>query len=170
MLHCNPTSLLSENTMFDMQHPWWEFIVRGFVIYTVLLVMVRITGKRTVGQFTPFDLLVVMLLSEGVSNSLNAGDESLTAGLIVAATLVGLDLLIAFASTYSKRIDGVIQGHPVLIGRDGVIYRDVLKRERVPEADVETALRSADCSLEDMRMAVLEADGNINIMKKPQHA
>jgi uncharacterized membrane protein YcaP (DUF421 family) len=154
--------------MFDMSLPWWEFIVRALVVYAVLLVMVRVSGKRTVGQFTPFDLLVVMLLSEGVSASLSGGDESIPGGLLVAGTLVALDMLIAFVTSRSKKMDTVLQGHPVLIGRDGVIYREVLKRERVPEADVETALRGADCQLEDMRMAVLEADGNINIMKRQQ--
>jgi uncharacterized membrane protein YcaP (DUF421 family) len=152
--------------MFDMQAPWWEFIVRATVVYLVLLVMVRVTGKRTVGQFTPFDLLVVMLLSEGVSGSLNAQDDSLPGGLIVAATLVVLDVLIAVITSRSRKADAMLQGNPVLIGRDGVIYKDVLKRERVPLADVEKALRGADCQIEDMRMAILESDGNINIMKK----
>lgn len=152
--------------MFDLSIPWWEFIVRAAVVYLVLLVMVRITGKRTVGQFTPFDLIVVMLLSEAVSGSLAAQDESLAGGLIVAATLVALDMLIAVATSRSRKVDAVMEGNPVLIGRDGVIYRDVLKRERVPVADFEKALRGADCDLEDMRMAILESDGNINIMKK----
>lgn len=152
--------------MFDLSAPWWEFAVRGAVVYLVLLAMVRLTGKRTVGQFTPFDLIVVMLLSEAVSGSLNAGDESLPGGLIVAATLVLLDVLIALATARSTRADAVLQGQPVLVGRDGVIYDEVLKRERVPRADVEKALRGSDCDLEDMRMAILEADGNISIMKK----
>ena len=152
--------------MFDMQVPWWEFIVRATVVYLVLLVMVRLSGKRTVGQFTPFDLIVVMLLSEAVSGSLNAQDESLPGGLIVAASLVVLDFVIAVATSRSKKLDAVLEGNPVLIGRDGVIYKDVLRRERVPEADVEKALRHADCDLEDMRMAILESDGNINIMKR----
>ncbi len=153
--------------MFDMHAPWWEFVVRATVVYLVLLAMVRVTGKRTVGQFTPFDLLVVMLLSEGVSGSLGGGDESLPGGLIVAATLVLLNVLIAIATARSRRLDEALQGRPVLIGRDGVIYREVLARERVPLADLEKALRGADCQIEDLRMAILEADGNINIMKKP---
>lgn len=152
--------------MFDMQAPWWEFVVRAAVVYLVLLVMVRLSGKRTVGQFTPFDLIVVMLLSEAVSGSLNAQDESLPGGLIVAATLVLVDLAIAVATSRSKKLDALMEGNPVLIGRDGVIYKEVLRRERVPEADVEKALRKADCDLEDMRMAILESDGNINIMKR----
>jgi uncharacterized membrane protein YcaP (DUF421 family) len=152
--------------MFDLNTPWWELIARGAIVYAVLLVMVRLTGKRTVGQFTPFDLIVVMLLSESVSNALHGGDESVPAGLIVAATLVGLDVLIAVASSRSAKVDSTLQGNPVLVGRDGVIYKDVLKRERVPEADVERALRAADCDIEQMRMAILESDGNISILKQ----
>jgi uncharacterized membrane protein YcaP (DUF421 family) len=155
-----------EKNMFDMHLPWWEFIVRAGVVYLVLLAMVRITGKRTVGQFTPFDLVVVLLLSESVSGSINGQDESLTGGLIAATTLLSLDFLIAVGSSRSRRFDTLVQGNPVLIGRDGVVYEDVLKRERVPRGDMDKALREADCQIEDMRMAILEADGNINIMKK----
>jgi uncharacterized membrane protein YcaP (DUF421 family) len=152
--------------MFDLQIPWWEFIVRASVVYIALLVMVRLTGKRTVGQFTPFDLIVVMLLAEAVSDSLRGGDESLVGGLIAAATLVTIDVVIAFASARSRKVDKMLQGTPVVIGRDGVVYKDVLKSQRVPEADLEKALRSADCQIEDMRMAILEADGNISILKR----
>jgi len=154
--------------MFDMQNPWWEFVVRALAVYVVLLVLVRITGKRSVGQFTPFDLIVVMLLSESVSGSLNAQDESLPGGLIAATTLMALNLLLGFVSSRSRRVDSLIEGKPVLVGRDGKIYKDVLRRERVAEADVEKALREADCQPEDMRMAILEADGSITIMKREQ--
>jgi uncharacterized membrane protein YcaP (DUF421 family) len=153
--------------MFDMKAPWWEFILRAGVVYLALLAMVRVSGKRTVGQFTPFDLVVVMLLSEAVSGSINAQDASLPGGLLAAATLVTLDVLIAIGTARNRRFGAVMQGNPVLVGRDGVIYEDVLKRERVPRGDVEKALRDADCEVEDMRMAILEADGNINIMKRP---
>ena len=153
--------------MFDMQLPWWEFAVRAGVVYLVLLAMVRLTGKRTVGQFTPFDLIVVLLLSEAVSGSIAGQDESLTGGLIAAATLLLLNVLIAYASSRSKRFDTLVEGNPVLVGRDGVVYEDVLKRQRVTRADFDKALREADCELRDMRLAILEADGIINIMKKP---
>ena len=152
--------------MFSMQLPWWEFILRATVVYLVLLAMVRLTGKRTVGQFTPFDLIVVLLLSEAVSGSINGQDDSLPGGLLGAATLLVLDVLISVASSRSGKLDALVQGSPVLIGRDGVIYKDVLRRERVPESDFHKALRDADCEIEDMRMAILEADGNINVMKK----
>jgi uncharacterized membrane protein YcaP (DUF421 family) len=152
--------------MFDMQLPWWEFIVRAAIVYAVLLVLVRISGKRTVGQFTPFDLVVVMLLAEAVTESLSGGDESLVGGLIVAVTLIVLDIGLAIAGARSKKFDKVIQGEPVLVGRDGEIYKEVLKREKVAEEDLDKALRENDCQLEDMRMAVLEVDGQISILKR----
>jgi len=152
--------------MFDMQHPWWEFIVRAAVIYLVLLAMVRMTGKRTVGQFTPFDLIVVMLLAEAVSGSINGQDESLQGGVIAATTLILLNFGISMLTARSKKADAVLEGKPVLVGRDGSIYEDVLKKQRVPVSDVEQALREHDCDLENMLMAVLEADGQISILKR----
>ncbi len=151
--------------MFDMDLPWWEFIFRTFVVYVCLMLMVRVSGKRTVGQFTPFDLIVVMLLAEAVTNSLTGGDQSLAGGLIAAATLIVLNLVTSWASSRSRRIDTALEGSPTLIGRDGQLYKEVLQRERVPEADVEQALREADCDMKDMRCAFLEADGKISILK-----
>jgi uncharacterized membrane protein YcaP (DUF421 family) len=154
--------------MLDLQLPWWEFLLRAALVYLALLVMVRVTGKRTVGQFTPFDLVVVMLLAEAVSNSLSGGDQSLVGGLLAAGTLVALDVALSFATSRSARLDKLIEGSPVLIARDGVIYADVLKRERVAPSDVDAALREADCDLENLRMAILESDGKISVLKKQQ--
>lgn len=151
--------------MFDMDLPWWEFIARGGVIYIFLLVMVRLTGKRTIGQFTPFDLLIVMLLSEAVSNSLNDGDSSLQGGMITATTLIALNVIIAIATSRSRKIAEMIDGRPVLLGRDGHIFTDVVKKCRVAEGDVEQALREADCPLHKMKCAFLEPDGKITILQ-----
>jgi len=152
--------------MFDMDLPWWEFIVRGAAVYLILLAMVRLSGRRTVGQFTPFDLLVVMLLSEAVSNSLSGGDDSLSGGLIIAATLIALNTAVATISANSKRASSILDGTAVLIGRDGQFYDKVVKRCRITESDLEQSLRSADCTREDMQCAFLEADGEITIQKK----
>jgi uncharacterized membrane protein YcaP (DUF421 family) len=152
--------------MFDLQASWWEFPVRAVVIYVALLILVRVSGRRTVGQFTPFDLLVVMLLSESVSSSLNAGEESVTAGLLTAATLVALNVAISYATSRSVKLQGLVEGRAVLVGRNGEIFHDVLNRHRVPLADVEQALREADCAQADMKFACLEADGQISILKE----
>jgi len=151
--------------MFDLQTEWWELPLRAVVIYSTLLVMVRVSGRRTVGQFTPFDLLVVMLLSESVSSSLNGGEESVTGGLLAAATLVALNVVVAFATSRSAGLQTLMEGRPVLVGRDGKIFGDVLKKHRVPVSDVEQALREADCEKAEMKFACLEADGQISILK-----
>jgi uncharacterized membrane protein YcaP (DUF421 family) len=152
--------------MTDMDLPWWEFVVRAAIIYLFLLVMVRVSGKRTVGQFTPFDLLVVMLLSEGVSNSLSGGDTSLLGGLLVAATLIAINLMVAFATARSQKIQELVEGRPVLIGRDGEVFRERLQEQHVSMTDFNQALREADCELVNMRCAFLEIDGKITIQQK----
>ncbi|MDB5870250.1 MAG: hypothetical protein JWP96_2582 [Polaromonas sp.] len=152
--------------MFDMALPWWELTVRAALIYFALLLMVRISGKRTVGQFTPFDLLVVMLLSESVSASLSGGDNSLTAGLILAGTLILINLAIAFLTARSHKIQNVIEGRPILIGRHGEIFKDRLLANHISSLDFDQALREVDCEIQDMRCAFLEADGKISILKE----
>lgn len=152
--------------MFGFSLPWWEFIVRAAAVYLVLMLMVRLAGKRTVGQFTPFDLLVVMLLSESVSNSLSGGDESLVGGLVVAATLMVLNTAFAVASARSRRVEEVTEGTPVLVGRDGQVFEQVLKRERVGIGEFEKALREADCDLAEVKCAFLETDGSFSILKR----
>ncbi|MDQ7990808.1 MAG: hypothetical protein REI09_14335 [Candidatus Dactylopiibacterium sp.] len=152
--------------MFEMHLPWYEFVIRGAVVYGVLLVMVRISGKRTVGQFTPFDLLVVMLLSEAVSTSLGGGDESLPGGLLVAATLVALNLLLAFATARSAAFERLVEGAPVLIARNGECFAQVLRSNHVSRGDFDKVLREQDCALADVLCAFLEVDGNISLIRR----
>lgn len=152
--------------MFDMDLPWWEFIVRAAAVYAILLLLVRISGHRTIGQFTPFDLLVVLLLSETVSNSLTGGDNSMVGGLIGAATLLALNATVAILTSRSKKMAQLFDGHPVLIGRDGEFFDDVMKRYRLAPADIEEALRESDVPRNEMKFAFLEIDGQISILTK----
>ncbi|MGW8390698.1 DUF421 domain-containing protein [Pseudoduganella sp. HUAS MS19] len=151
--------------MFDLDLPWWEYIARGIAIYGVLLIMMRLSGKRTIGQFTPFDLLVVMLLSESVSPGLTGGDDSVAGGLIVVLTLVALNVAIAFITARSKKAADLMEGSAVLLGRDGKVFKAALRRNHVAESDLEQSLREADCPLEKMKYAFLEADGKITILQ-----
>jgi uncharacterized membrane protein YcaP (DUF421 family) len=151
--------------MFELDTPWWEVLTRAVVIYAALLILVRLSGRRTVGQFTPFDLLVVLLLSESVSNGLVGGDQSLLGGLMAAAMLIALNMLVALVTSRSFRAQELIEGRPALMGRDGEIFQEVLKRHRIPLRDVERSLREADCDLKDMKVMFLEADGHISILQ-----
>ena len=152
--------------MLDMSLEWWEFIVRGTIVYLALLVIVRMSGKRTIGQFTPFDLLVVMLLSEAVSSSMVGGDESVIGGLIVVITMVFLNVAIAYIASRNQRFENLIEGTEVLLGRDGKVFSDALKANRIGRNEVERALDAADMKLEEMAFMILEADGTINVVSK----
>jgi uncharacterized membrane protein YcaP (DUF421 family) len=150
--------------MLDLTVPWWELVVRGVAVYVVLLIMVRATGKRALGQFTPFDLLVMLLLSEAVSNSLNAGDESLFGGLLIAGVLILLDHVVSMLSARSERFKILVEGRPTLLGANGRFDEAALRRENVAFADVQKRLREENCELEDVEKAYLETDGNISIV------
>lgn len=150
--------------------PWWEFILRATCVYALLLLMVRLSGKRTIGQFTPFDLLVVLLLGEAAGSSMTGNDNSLLGGLLAAGTLIGLNAVVANLTARSRRLEIFFDGRPVVLGENGRIFTDVLRRERVGAMDMEKALREADCELGDLRLALLEPDGSISVMKRKRPA
>ena len=153
--------------LFELAMPWWEFVLRAVVVYFLLLAMLRLSGKRTVGQFTPFDLLVVVLLGTAVQNSLIGEDYSLLGGLILAATLIACNWLVGFASARSQRVDDLVEGCPVLLARDGQLFDAVLRRQNINARDVDEALR--DNGLSDVSRAALvtlEVDGTITVVPR----
>jgi uncharacterized membrane protein YcaP (DUF421 family) len=147
--------------------PWWQLVLRAVIVYVVLLVMVRLSGKRTVGQFTPFDLILIVLLGNAVQNSLVGEDKSLLGGLILAGTLIGLNGLTGWITARSRRLDRWIEGSPVLLVRDGEVFDSVLRRQQVSLADLKQALRQADCDeMGEVALAVLETNGHISVVKR----
>ncbi len=154
-------------SLFDLGMPWWEFVLRATAVYVVVLVMVRLSGKRTVGQFTPFDLLVVVLLGTAVQNSLIGEDTSLLGGLILAATLLGLNWGVGKLSSRSRRFDEWVEGKPVILVRHGHLFRDELARQSLSERDFAIARRSAGyATLSDIALAVLESSGEITFIRR----
>lgn len=154
-------------SLFGLAMPWWEFVFRAIVVYVVVLLLVRITGKRAVGQFTPFDLLLVVLLGNAVQNSLIGEDVSLLGGLILAATLLALNWTVGMLTAHHPRLDRIVEGAPVLLARDGQVFERVLRRENVSHADFESAKRRAQCRSDgDIAMAVLETSGDITLIRR----
>jgi uncharacterized membrane protein YcaP (DUF421 family) len=151
--------------MFHMAMPWWAFVLRACVVYFILLAMIRMTGKRTMGQFTPFDMLLVVLLGNAVQNALLGEDTSVGGGLLLAATLIALNWIVGLASARSAKVERWVEGSPVLLARDGQVYRDVLRRELISREDFEKAMREAGClGMADVRLAVLENNGHITVV------
>ena len=153
--------------LFELAMPWWEFVLRAVVVYVVLLALIRVSGKRTIGQYTPFDLVLIALLGNAVQNSLLGKDVSLLGGLLLAATLIGLNWLVGVVTSRNKALDRIAEGEPVLLARDGHVDRDRLKRENISQADFEEAMREAGCEdAVDIRLALLETNGRITIIRR----
>ena len=141
------------------------FVLRACAVYFILLAMIRMTGKRTMGQFTPFDMLLVVLLGNAVQNALLGDDTSVGGGLLLAATLIALNWSVGLVSARSPKVERWIEGVPVLLARDGQVYREVLRRELISREDFEKAMREAGClDMADIRLAVLENNGHITVV------
>ncbi len=105
------------------------------VVYVVVLGMVRLGGKRALGQITPFDVLLIVLLGNAVQNALLGTDTSLGGGLLLAATLILLNYGVGWLTTRNRRMERMIEGEPTVIARDGRLLEGVLRRELISRAD-----------------------------------
>jgi len=154
-------------SMLTVAVPVWELVLRASVVYMFLLVLLRLTGKRQVGQLAPFDLVLLLVLSNAVQNSMNAGDNSLVGGLISAATLVGLNYGIGYATFRNKRLEALIEGQPEIIIHNGRVYEDAMKRAQLTHHELNAALRRAGCACpEDVQAALLENNGSISVVPR----
>ena len=150
--------------MWNIAVPWWELVVRGAVVYGFLLALLRLTGKRQVGQLAPFDLVLLLVLSNALQNSMNGGDNTVTGGVISAVTLVFLNWLLGYATYRSKKIGRFVEGRPQVIVHNGHVYRDVMESERLTQDELDAAIRLAGCaSLHDVHFAILENNGQISV-------
>jgi uncharacterized membrane protein YcaP (DUF421 family) len=153
--------------MFHIAVAWWELVVRAAVVYVFLLVLLRLTGKRQVGQLAPFDLVLLLVLSNAVQNSMNAGDNSLVGGLISAATLVLLNYFMAIATWRSKRLETLIEGKPEILIHNGKLFKEVADKARLTQHEIQAALRRGGCtSVEEVHAAILENNGAISIVAR----
>ncbi|QIL83262.1 DUF421 domain-containing protein [Diaphorobacter sp. HDW4A] len=153
--------------MFSMSVPWWEFVLRGVIVYAFLLVFLRITGKRNVGQYDPFDLILLLILSNAVQNSMNAGDNSLIGGLISATTLIICHTLLAQATYRSPRLSRLIDGKPICLIANGKVNQQSMSAELITGDDLKAALHAAGClHTYEVEQATIETNGQITIVMR----
>jgi uncharacterized membrane protein YcaP (DUF421 family) len=155
--------------MFNLAIPWFEFIIRGVIVYVFLLLLLRLTGKRQVGQLAPFDLVLLLVLSNAVQNSMNGGDNSLVGGLISAATLVVLNYAIGLSTDKNKKLEALVEGRPHVLIHNGRLFEDVLERSQMTHHELTAALRQAGCTCaEEVHSAILENNGSISVTPRPK--
>jgi uncharacterized membrane protein YcaP (DUF421 family) len=148
---------------------WWEFIARAVIVYLFLLVILRFTGKRQVGQLAPFDLVLLLVLSNAVQNSMNGGDNSITGGMILAATLIAINFAVGFLTFRSKKLERIVEGRPEILVHGGHVDHDAMRRCQMTMHELEAALRAEGvCGPEEVRYAVLENNGHVTVIPKPR--
>jgi uncharacterized membrane protein YcaP (DUF421 family) len=152
--------------LFPGGHVLLQIVLRTGVIYLLVLIGVRLSGKREVGQMTPFDLTLLLLLSNSVQNAMTGPDTSLMGGAVAACTLLILNYLIAEVSGGNRRFRRFIQGQPTLLIHDGKTIESHMAKEHVSMDELHRALREHGLnSCDQVALAVLEVDGSISCLK-----
>ncbi|WP_287925825.1 YetF domain-containing protein [Diaphorobacter sp.] len=153
--------------MWSLSVPWWEFVLRGVIVYLFLLVFLRLTGRRQTGQYAPFDLVLLLILSNAVQNSMNAGDNSLVGGLICAATLLLCHALLAQLTYRYERVAAWVDGTPQVLVQAGQVDLRCMRRELLTADDLAAALRAGgSLDLHEVERATLETNGTITVVLK----
>jgi uncharacterized membrane protein YcaP (DUF421 family) len=146
---------------------WWHFILRAVVVYFLVLFFIRISGKRQVGQMTPFDLVLFLLISNAVQNAMNGGDNSITAGAILAATLILLSVAMGWLTRRFRKLEKIIDGEAEILIHNGKLRPGALERAGLTQHELMAALREADCAaICDVHTAVLETNGRVTVLTR----
>ncbi len=145
----------------------FALVLRSVVVYGFLLVALRLAGRRELAQMTSFDLVLLLVISNAVQNSINAGDNSLTGGLVSAVTLVLLNWAVGWATYRWRWTERVIQGRPIRIVTDGKIHVGAMRRELLTLSELRSALRKQGVArVTDCSRVVLEPDGTLSILRR----
>jgi uncharacterized membrane protein YcaP (DUF421 family) len=148
------------NEMFTLNVPILEKIVRPIIIYAFLVLLLRVFGKRELAQLNPFDLVVLLSLSNTVQNAIIGNDNSLTGGLIGAFSLVFTNYLVVRFLFKHRRIDQILEGSPTVLIENGKIRRHALAKELLTESELLTIChRQGFADIDEVQTAVLEPGG-----------
>src|ERR1700712_4197091 len=134
-----------------------EVALRTAIVYLVLLIMVRITGKRQIGQMTPFDLVVLLLLSNAVQNAMVGPDTSLTGGIVAAIVLLVSNRTVSMLRIRSPLVRELVEGVPSILIQHGEVMYRTLQQEQITLEELMANLREHECvSVTQVQLAMLE--------------
>ncbi len=155
------------NDMFPLSVPVAEKILRPVIVYLFLVVFLRVFGKRELAQLNPFDLVVLLSLSNTVQNAIIGNDNSVTGGLIGAFALMGVNYLVVRYLFKHRRLDQVLEGKPTVLIERGRVLRRALAKELLTESELKTVLhRQGFARLDEVQRCILEPGGTFSIEGK----
>src|SRR6266853_83539 len=155
--------------MFVLGLPILEKILRPIIVYVFLIIGLRLSGKRELAQLNPFDLIVLLTLSNTVQNAIIGNDNSVSGGLIGAAALLAVNYLVVRFLYDHRKIDQLVEGSADILIEDGKVHEHKLKRELITKEELAAAARKQGFdTLSEVRQCVLEPGGTLTfIAKKP---
>jgi uncharacterized membrane protein YcaP (DUF421 family) len=154
------------STLLVPEAPLWALVLRGIVVYVFLVAALRLSGRRELGQMTSFDLVLLLLVSNAVQNSLNAGDNSLGGGLVSAATLFLINRAVGYAAWRWRWFELLLQGRPLRLVTDGRVHEGALRSERLTIAELRSALRKQGIDrIGECQRVILEPDGTLSAVR-----
>lgn len=147
---------------------WWEAILRGLGVYFGLLILLRVLGKRALAQLSAFEFLFFLLLGQAARPALLGPQPSTATGLILIATLVSIDYLLAILKSRIPALNKLLEGVPVTLVENGKLLIMNLKKSNVDCEDIlsEARVRQGLESFDQIKLALLEKDGRISIVPK----
>ncbi|HMZ96270.1 MAG: DUF421 domain-containing protein [Nitrospira sp.] len=145
-----------------------DAILRGFIMYLFLLVLFRIAGRRTLGQMTNFDFVLLLIISEATQNAMIGNDFSVTNGILVILSLVGLDIGFSILKQRFPILNRHLDGLPLVLVDQGRPVQELMRKTRVDEEDILFSAREKHGleRMEQIKYAVLETNGGISIIPK----
>jgi uncharacterized membrane protein YcaP (DUF421 family) len=145
-----------------------DAIIRGFVMYFILLILFRIAGRRTLGQMTNFDFVLLLIISEATQNAMIGDDYSVTNGVLVILTLVGIDIALSLLKQRFPVAERHLEGLPLVLVEQGRPLKELRYRARVDEQDILSSAREKHGleRMDQIKYAVLETNGGISIIPK----
>jgi uncharacterized membrane protein YcaP (DUF421 family) len=156
--------------MFQVTGDLWQVFLRTAIVYLIILLGLRILGKREIGQMTPFDFVLLLLISNAVQNAMTGPDTTIWGGLIAATTLLIITWGISLISGRYRKLRGVLEGQPTILVSRGKLLEQNIKREKIERDELEMAAREHGIEdLKSVELAVLEIDGSISIIPYSEH-
>ncbi|MCR4926220.1 MAG: DUF421 domain-containing protein, partial [Clostridiales bacterium] len=145
-------------------------LFRTVILYIAVIFFVRLMGKRQIGELQPSELVITILISEVVSIPMQDSEIPLISGIIPAAVLVALEIFFSFLNMRFKKLREVMQGHSIIIIRQGIIDQKQLKLLRMTVDDLMESLRKKDVfDINTVNYAIIETDGSLSVMLKPEY-
>lgn len=153
--------------MWTLETDWYEIVIRAIAVFGFLFLVFRFWGKKHFGEFTPFDFIILLIMSEAVQNALVDDDKGIPAAVISITTMMLMNILLNKLSFKYKKAEDILEGTPKVLIKDGKLDRNLMKQETITERELHEALRMQGVwKVDDVFLGMLEANGSISVIKK----